>query len=229
MGETLFNQGQNEYNIRSEGDLVSALQRPAIAIKSIFYPTNTANRNITVKSESVKQNPNLLDRISSVLTEHSPNILDRLDQDMEIGAGRCHATNSKGGKCKCRAIKGQTFCRHHMMKGGAITLDSLKSYAMGILDANGEIPENVKSAIREYISHFDNVHPLDRNSPADRQIGHCLSQILRNFGTIFLNGNLTLRHPDDYNDDIAEINHSLNGAFRRYRDIRRRQIDSKLP
>jgi hypothetical protein len=120
MGETLLNQGQNEYNIRSEGDLVSALQQPAIAIKSIFYPTNTANRNITISSEPVKQNPNLLDRISSVLTEHSPEILDRLDQDTEIVAGRCHSTNYKGGRCKYKAIKGSFFCRHHTrIKDGA--------------------------------------------------------------------------------------------------------------
>ena len=37
MGETLLNQGQNEYNIGSEDDLISALQQPAIAIKSIFF------------------------------------------------------------------------------------------------------------------------------------------------------------------------------------------------
>jgi len=55
MGKTLFNQGQNEYNIRSKNDLVSKLQQPAIAIKSIFYRTKTVNRNITIVSEPLKQ------------------------------------------------------------------------------------------------------------------------------------------------------------------------------
>ena len=52
MGETLFHQGQNEYNIGSDNDLVSKLQQPAIAIKRIFDPTNTENRNITIASET---------------------------------------------------------------------------------------------------------------------------------------------------------------------------------
>ena len=85
MGES---QNQNEFNVRSDRDLVSGMLAPFNAVKSWFYPTNTSNRNIVIPSKSF-----------NILTEHSPDILDRLYDDDMIGAGisNPHFKIRKGG------------------------------------------------------------------------------------------------------------------------------------
>lgn len=121
-------------------------------------------------------------------------------------------------------------CRHHIrMKGGAITLETLKLYAIRILDANPGIADIVKN-VKTYIYNFESGQQLDNGSPMDRTIGNRLIQILRDNGDdMFLEGNLTSRNTDDYNEDLTQINRGLNHTFQHYTDIRRREINSKTP
>jgi hypothetical protein len=71
-GET---QKDNEYNVRSKKDVVSALSVPANFIKGIFRPsTKRKDKTITVKADT-----------NNVLKEHSGDILNRLDPNQMLG------------------------------------------------------------------------------------------------------------------------------------------------
>jgi hypothetical protein len=72
----------NEYIIRSSGDVVSSLTAPKKFMDSILYPNWTKNHLITIPAKT--NNP---------LTEHSMDVLDRLDPTKKIGRG--------GSKCSC--------------------------------------------------------------------------------------------------------------------------------
>ena len=82
----------NEYIIRSTGDVVSKLAAPKKYLNSILYPNWTKNHMIFID-----------DKTGNPITEHKPDILDRLDQNKAIGRGGSHQT-----KCKCdkRELKG---------------------------------------------------------------------------------------------------------------------------
>lgn len=71
--ETLKN---NDYIIRSSGDVVSALTIPKNLINSILYPSWTKEHMITIPAES--KNP---------MTEHKIDVLNRLDPNKKIGRG----------------------------------------------------------------------------------------------------------------------------------------------
>ena len=66
----------NEYIIRSTGDVVSKLTVPKKALNSVLYPQWTAKHMINIKNKT--GNP---------ITEHKVDILDRLNPNMIIGRG----------------------------------------------------------------------------------------------------------------------------------------------
>ena len=66
----------NEYIIRSTGDVVSKLTVPTKALNSVLYPQWTAKHMINIKNKT--GNP---------ITEHKVDILDRLNPNMIIGRG----------------------------------------------------------------------------------------------------------------------------------------------
>jgi predicted lipase len=68
----------NEYIIRSSGDVVSSLTVPKKMINSVLYPSWTKEHFITIPAET--NNP---------ITEHRIDILNRLDQNKKIGRGGC--------------------------------------------------------------------------------------------------------------------------------------------
>jgi len=68
---------QNEYNIRSSFDPVSALFMPYAAVQSYLNPKFTQSHNITIPSKSY----------IDPRGEHKANILSRIDPDTKIGAG----------------------------------------------------------------------------------------------------------------------------------------------
>jgi hypothetical protein len=73
----------NEYIIRSSGDVVSALTVPKKFINSFLYPNWTKRHMITIPAKS-----------KSPITEHKVDFLERLDPNMKIGRG--------GRKCKIK-------------------------------------------------------------------------------------------------------------------------------
>jgi hypothetical protein len=78
----------NEFIIRSSGDVVSQMAAPKKYMNSILYPTWTANHMRTI--ENTTGNP---------LKEHAIDILDRLDPNMSLGRGAGRPKESK--PCKC--------------------------------------------------------------------------------------------------------------------------------
>ena len=72
----------NEYIVRSSGDVVSALSAPKKLVSKMLYPNWTRNHLLTIPAKT--KNP---------LVEDAIPILDRLDQNKKIGRG--------GSKCKC--------------------------------------------------------------------------------------------------------------------------------
>jgi len=78
----------NEFIIRSSGDVVSQMAAPKKYMNSILYPTWTANHMRTI--ENTTGNP---------LKEHAIDILDRLDPNMSLGRGAGKPKLSK--PCKC--------------------------------------------------------------------------------------------------------------------------------
>jgi len=76
----------NEYIIRSSGDVVSSLSAPKKFMNSILYPNWTKAHLVTIPAKT-----------SNPLTEHKVDILDRLDPNKKIGRG--------GSKCSCENKK----------------------------------------------------------------------------------------------------------------------------
>jgi hypothetical protein len=76
----------NEYIIRSSGDVVSSLSAPKKLMNSILYPNWSKNHLITIPAKT--NNP---------LTEHKIDILDRLDPNKKIGRGGSKTTET----CSC--------------------------------------------------------------------------------------------------------------------------------
>jgi hypothetical protein len=66
----------NEYVIRSSGDLVSKLSVPRKYLNALLYPNWSKNHYITIPAKT-----------SNPITEHKPDILDRLDPERKIGRG----------------------------------------------------------------------------------------------------------------------------------------------
>jgi hypothetical protein len=88
LGEKI---GKNEYNIRSETDIISGLYAPIAKARKILYPKHSEKHDITIPSK----NP------TDFVGEHSYRILDRLDENKEIGSNNKISSNnimSKGGR-----------------------------------------------------------------------------------------------------------------------------------
>ena len=66
----------NEYVIRSKGDVVSKLTEPKKLINSVLYPKWSKKHMITID-----------DKTGNPITEHKMGILDRLNPNMVIGRG----------------------------------------------------------------------------------------------------------------------------------------------
>ena len=89
----------NEYIIRSTGDVVSKLAVPKKYMNSILYPNWTKNHMIFID-----------DKTGNPITEHKPNILDRLDQNKKIGRGAGRPKNVQSCNCdKKRQLTGYTI------------------------------------------------------------------------------------------------------------------------
>jgi len=110
----------NEYVIRSSGDIVSKLSVPRKYLNALLYPSWSKNHYITIPAKT-----------SNPITEHKPDILDRLDPERSIGRG------AGFGK---RPLKGYTIndemsggCHCDEMKGGARAsnpwVEHVKKYA----------------------------------------------------------------------------------------------------
>ena len=78
----------NEFIIRSTGDLVSQIAAPKKYMNSILYPNWTANHMLTLENKT-----------GNALKEHAIDILDRLDPNKTIGRGAGRPKLSK--PCKC--------------------------------------------------------------------------------------------------------------------------------
>jgi hypothetical protein len=85
----------NEYIIRSTGDVVSKLAAPKKYLNSVLYPNWTKEHMIFID-----------DKTGNPITEHKPDILDRLDQERVIGRG---GTLSKKCTCDKKQLKGYTL------------------------------------------------------------------------------------------------------------------------
>ena len=70
------NLNNNEYIIRSAGDLVSKLVAPKRVLNSVLYPKWSKKHMITID-----------DKTGNPITEHKVDILDRLNPNMVIGRG----------------------------------------------------------------------------------------------------------------------------------------------
>jgi hypothetical protein len=66
----------NEYVIRSSGDIVSKLSVPRKYLNALLYPSWSRNHYITIPAKT-----------SNPIKEHEINVLDRLDQERSIGRG----------------------------------------------------------------------------------------------------------------------------------------------
>jgi hypothetical protein len=95
----------NEYIIRSTGDVVSKLAAPKKYLNRILYPNRTKEHMIFLE-----------DKTGNPVTEHKPDRLDRLDQKMKIGRG--------AGFGKMNKIKGYTI--NNEMSGGCQCGDEIK-------------------------------------------------------------------------------------------------------
>ena len=80
----------NEYIIRSSGDVVSSLSAPKKFLTSILYPNWSKEHLVTIPAKT--NNP---------LTEHKIDILDRLDPNKKIGRGGNKTTET----CSCENKK----------------------------------------------------------------------------------------------------------------------------
>jgi hypothetical protein len=80
------NLANNEYIMRSSGDIVSALTVPKKFTTGLLYPNWTKNHIRVIPAKT-----------NNVITEHSLDILDRLDPNMKIG---------RGGSVKIRKLVG---------------------------------------------------------------------------------------------------------------------------
>ncbi len=68
--------GANEYIIRSDLDVVSAMSVPKKQLNEVLYPGWTKKHMITIPAET-----------NDPIIEHSPNILERTDSNTKIGSG----------------------------------------------------------------------------------------------------------------------------------------------
>ena len=82
----------NEYIIRSTGDVVSKLAAPKKYLNSVLYPNWTKQHIIFLE-----------DKTGNPITEHKQDILDRLDQNRKIGRG---GSLSKSCTCDKRPLIG---------------------------------------------------------------------------------------------------------------------------
>ena len=94
----------NEYIIRSTGDIVSKLAAPKKYLNSVLYPNWTKEHMLFID-----------DKTGNPITEHKPDILDRLDDNMKIGRGAGFGkkqikgytiNNEMSGGCNCEEMKG---------------------------------------------------------------------------------------------------------------------------
>jgi len=70
---------KNEYNIRSENDVVSSAYAPVAKVRETLFPEYSKKHDIKIPSESV----------TDVLGNHSADVLDKLgDKEIGVGAGR---------------------------------------------------------------------------------------------------------------------------------------------
>jgi len=88
---------KNEYNIRSNTDVVSSVYKPVSKVREVLFPKYSKKHDITIPSQSI--NP---------LTEHSYDILDRIDQNKTIGVGSGLKTK------KPRFVKGSQEAKDFM-------------------------------------------------------------------------------------------------------------------
>ena len=91
--ETLKN---NEYIIRSSGDVVSALTVPKKMMNQLLYPSWTKEHMRTIPAKT-----------NNAIIEHKVDILDRLDPNMRIGKGGAKAQTEqslKGGGIKKKNV-----------------------------------------------------------------------------------------------------------------------------
>ena len=83
--------GANEYIIRSDLDVVSAMSVPKKMMNESMYPGWTKRHMITIAADT-----------NDPIIEHSPNILERIDPNTKIGSG-LHKKKKK------RELKGYTI------------------------------------------------------------------------------------------------------------------------
>lgn len=70
---------KNEYNIRSENDVVSAAYAPVAKAREVLFPEYSKKHDIKIPSDSV----------TDVLGNHSADVLDKLgDKEIGVGAGK---------------------------------------------------------------------------------------------------------------------------------------------
>ena len=123
----------NEYIIRSTGDIVSKLAAPKKYLNSVLYPNWTKQHMIFLE-----------DKTGNPITEHKPDILDRLDDNKKIGRGAGFGRTLKGytindelsGGCHCDEMKGGARASNpwveHVKK---YAKENNMTYACAILEA----------------------------------------------------------------------------------------------
>ena len=120
---------KNEYNIRSEADVVSGMYAPVAKVRSVLFPEYSKKHDITISSD------NKLD----VLGNHSADILDKLG-DQEIGKGAKNNNIYISGK----GLKDKSS----IYSKDKMTQQEAKLYMTGIMNTGGSLDISQDLAFR---------------------------------------------------------------------------------
>ena len=117
---------KNEYNIRSENDVVSSAYAPVAKAREVLFPEYSKKHDIKIPSESV----------TDVLGNHSADVLDKLgDQEIGVGAGR---------RTKMTREEAKKY-----LSGGSLDLNQDVAFRLKYSFKVGELRKMLKELINE--------------------------------------------------------------------------------
>ncbi len=117
---------KNEYNIRSENDVVSSAYAPVAKAREVLFPEYSKKHDIKIPSDSV----------TDVLGNHSADVLDKLG-DTEIGQGAGRRTKMTREEAK------------KYLSGGALDLTQDVAFRLKYTFKVGELRKMLKELISE--------------------------------------------------------------------------------
>jgi hypothetical protein len=132
---------KNEYNIRSENDVVSSAYAPVAKAREVLFPEYAKKHDIKIPSESV----------TDVLGNHSADVLDKLgDQEIGVGAGK---------KSKMTRQQAKKY-----LSGGVLDLDQDVAFRLKYSFKVGELRKMLKElSIEKKIEiNFKEINKLNK-------------------------------------------------------------------